>query len=149
MKDDPILFWQHVHGASSHFPIAMMVASLFFDFGALVLRRRDAVQGAAWRHVAFWTLLIAAAVSVPTILSGLAGQLGWFGIKPWDAERMVLHRNVALIAGGFVIAMAIWRTARRDRLAGGEFAAYLAILLLASIGIGYTGYLGAYVARGY
>ncbi len=142
LKTDPISLWEHVHGASSHFPIAMMFVSFAFDLGAIVFRNRN------WRTVGFWTLIVAAIIAVPTILSGLTGLYGWFGFEKWDSKTMLLHRNLALFSGGAVILLALWRGLRRDKLGKGEFIAYMIIVTAATAGIGYTGYLGAYVAQG-
>ena len=145
-KDDPIALWKHIHGASAHFPIAMMMVSFAFDYGAILFRRPN------WRTVGFWTLIVAAVLSVPTILSGLWGQLGWFGVDKWEATSVLVHRNVSLFGGGVVLLLAIWRSLRRDSredLKGGEWITYLVALIFATAAIGYTGYLGAYVKEGY
>lgn len=157
MEPDPIKIWQHIHGASAHFPIALMSMSFLFDLGGVVLRRP------AWRTVGFWCLLVAAVVSVPLILSGFTGQLGWFHQDKWEADKMLVHRNVALAAGVLIFILTAWRASReRHHLSGaatpreheigmraGELAAYLVILALSTVAVGYTGWLGAYVARGY
>jgi uncharacterized membrane protein len=136
-NEDPIKLWQHIHGATAHFPIAMMIVALIFDLGAIIFKRET------WRAVGFWCLMVAAIVSIPLVISGLAGANGWFGIEKWD------DRNLALAGSGLAIVLALWRAGRRDRLKGPEWGIFIA-LLIASVGIiGYTGYLGAYVARGY
>jgi uncharacterized membrane protein len=143
LNEDPIKLWQHLHGATSHFPIAGMILAFLFDFGSVIFRRPS------WRCVGFWTLIAAAVVSVPTVLSGLSAQYGWFGIEKWQADHLVLHRNLALFGAGAAIVLALWRTVRKDDLKGGEWIAYLALLAVATGLIGFTGYYGAYVARGY
>ncbi len=166
MEEDPIKLWQHIHGATAHFPIALIIVSFLFDIGALIFKqparpgvsedRDTTVKNPAWRSVAFWTLIIAALGCIPLVISGLAGQIGWFGISGLteaNPESSVLnkfgHRNVALAGSGLAIALAIWRSARRDKFKGAEFAVYLVLLTLATVAIGWAGYLGAYVAKGY
>ena len=145
--EDPIKLWQHLHGASSHFPIVGMMLAMAFDFGATLFRRPT------WRVVGFWTLFAAAVIAVPAVISGLWGQQGWFGVTPAltlnPQSSVLFHRNVALFGAGAAILLSLWRIVRRDALKGGEWAAYLVILLLATGAIGYTGYLGSYIARGY
>jgi uncharacterized membrane protein len=140
---DDIKLWQHIHGACTHFPIAGMVLAFLFDYGSMVFRRPN------WRTVSFWTLIAAAVVAVPAILSGLTGQLGWFGVTPWPADHLLAHRNAALIGGGAAIVLALWRVLRRDALKGGEWIAYLCLMTLATGVFAYTGFLGGYVVHGY
>jgi uncharacterized membrane protein len=143
LDEDPIKLWQHIHGASSHFPVAGIILSFLFDLGATLFRRPN------WRHVGFWTLIATAIVSVPAVVSGLSAQLGWFGVDKWQADHLLIHRNVALGGAGLALLLALWRVARRDDLKGGEWIAYLVLAAVATGLLGYTGFLGAYVARGY
>lgn len=143
MKDDPIKLWQHAHGASIHFPIALIIVALLFDAGALLFKKDH------WRTVSFWCLLIAAGLSVPACLSGLWGQLGWGGGEKWDAESINKHRNLALISSGVMLALALWRTLVKDRLSPRLQWVYLVLELIAVGIVGYTGFVGGYVARGY
>ncbi|MES2464260.1 MAG: DUF2231 domain-containing protein [Armatimonadota bacterium] len=140
---DPIQLWQHIHGASSHFPIALLIVSVVFDLGSIWRK------SPTWRAVGFWSLVIAAIVAIPATISGLSAIQGWFGVDRWIADSIVLHRNVALAAGGMSIALALWRVLRRDALKAGEWAVYLGLAIMTTLGISYTGWLGAYVARGY
>jgi uncharacterized membrane protein len=147
--EDPIKFWQHIHGASVHFPIALIICAFLFDFGSTLFKRET------WKIVGFWCLIAAAIVALPASISGLAGHIGWFGVKPdpdtYDFTNVGLslgHRNLALVGTGIAILLAIWRTARRDALKKGEWAAYLILLFGATFSIGVAGFLGAYVRMG-
>lgn len=143
-EPDPIKLWQHVHGASSHFPIALIIVAILFEMGAILFKKPT------WRVVGFWAVIVAAVLAVPTVLSGLTGQLGWFGVTKWDAEHLILHRNVSLWGGGAIVLLALWRVLReKTGMNPGEFVAYLLALAAATGAIGYTGYLGAYVQSGY
>jgi uncharacterized membrane protein len=142
-EEDPIKLWQHIHGASAHFPIALLIVSVLFDIGSSWKKH------AGWRTVGFWAIIVAAIVAVPALASGLSAYFGWFGIH-WEGDKiMLLHRNIALGAGGTCIALALWRSIRHDDLKGGTWVVYLGLAILSMLGIGYTGYLGAYVAQGY
>lgn len=143
MNEDPIKLWQHTHGASVHFPIALIIVAFLFDLGALLFKKDS------WRTIGFWCTLIAAGVSVAACLSGLWGQLGWGSVDKWEAESLIKHRNLALIGSGVMLALAIWRLAVRDRLSRGAQWAYVVASLIAVGLIGFTGYVGGYVARGY
>lgn len=143
MQEDPLKLWQHIHGASVHFPVALAVVSALFDLGALALRRETL------RTVGFWCLIVATVVAVPALLSGLAAQLGWFGIEKWEAESLLKHRNLALIASGILLVLSVWRVATRDQAPPAIRAVQALIALAAAVFAGWTGFVGAYVARGY
>lgn len=144
--NDPLTLWQHIHGASSHFPIALLIFSALFDFGATILRRPE------WRIVGFSALVIGALMTLPAVASGLTGFYGWFGISPYyydpKATSLLTHRTFALIGGGLSLFLALWRTLRRDKLAGVEWGLYLAAIALCVALISYVGLLGGWVARG-
>lgn len=140
---DPIISWQHIHGASTHFPIALLAVSLFFDLGALLFRRPN------WRSAAFYTLLLGAIATIPACLSGLTGGQGWFGNEPWTSGPIYNHRLISLLTSGVALILALWRCLRRDKLKAGEFVVYLILMFLAVVGVGYAGWLGAYVAGVY
>ncbi|MFM7321305.1 MAG: DUF2231 domain-containing protein [Armatimonadota bacterium] len=140
---DPIPLWQHVHGASVHFPVALVLFAAVLDTGALLFRKD------AWRAAAFWALIAGAVVSIPALLSGLSGQLGWFGIEKWDAESLLRHRNVAFFGTGACVALALWRAIARDQAGTGLRVAWVVLLWVAAGLCGWSGFLGGYVARGY
>lgn len=150
--EDPIKLWQHFHGATVHFSLALSLVSVAFDLGSKLFGKRE------WRTVGFWTLLIAALLSLPAVLSGLWGQLGWFHAEKWEADHLLVHRNVGLIGTGVLIALLAWRCltadfgvgrSHLDRRASAPFLIYLVLAAAAAGSIGYTAFLGGYVARGY
>ncbi len=148
MEPDPISFWQHVHGASTHFPIALAISSLVFDAGALLFKKE------AWRTVGFWLLMTAAVLAVPAIGSGL-----WYiYINPSGKQAfanglsqaaVILHRNTSLWGGGALIVLALMRAFRNDEFKKPALIILLALTFVAVSLIGWTGYQGAYVGRGY
>jgi uncharacterized membrane protein len=137
---DPIISWQHIHGASTHFPIALLAVSLFFDLGALAFRQTG------WRTAAFYTLILGTIAAIPACLSGLTGGNGWFGNDAWTSGPINNHRLISLIASGVALLLTLWRCLRRDKLERGELVVYLIIMAFVVAGVGYAGWLGAYVA---
>jgi uncharacterized membrane protein len=149
LNQDPIEFWKHVHGASVHFPIALFIVGLMFDYGSVLFRRPN------WRTVGFWCLIAGAIVAVPACVSGLAGLYGWLGVatspdtfegyKGSNVLLMFGHRNLGLTGTGIAILLAIWRAIRKDELKKTEWGVFLALWLAATLSIGLAGYMGAYV----
>lgn len=152
LKDqDTFTFWQHLHGGSTHFPIALLFVAALFDFGSSIFKQTH------WRTVGFWCLMLSAAAGVVACASGLAGGNGWFGVQ-WDGRGMTdgeanirslaNHRMVALISTGIILVLALWRSVRRDKLEKAEWGTYLVALTVGVIGILTAGLLGAYVSKG-
>lgn len=151
-QEDPIKLWQHLHGASVHFALALALVSAAFDWGSQLFGKKE------WRTVGFWSLVVAVVLSIPALVSGLWGQLGWFKAEAWTADHLLMHRNVALGGSIALLGLLVWRVLSQDfgssrtgleRRASGAWWAYLTLVLLAAGAMGYTGYLGGYVARGY
>lgn len=148
--EDPLRLWQHLHGATTHFPIALVFVAAAFDTGALLFKKSN------WRTVGYWTLIAAVIMLLPAMASGLYGiYLDANGKATYAAEgynhaRTVLwHRNMSFFATGFLAIPATWRTAKRDELPN---AARIVCLLLLLIGAGFiavVGYHGGYIPRGY
>ena len=62
--------WANLHGGSTHFPIALMIASVIFD-GLAYLINRDPIKRDL--HAAgFYALLLGATATLVATLSGLA-----------------------------------------------------------------------------
>lgn len=145
-NQDPLQFWQHIHGGSSHFPIALVMVAFLFDLGATLFKKDS------WRTVSFWCLIVASLAAIPAVLSGLAGGNGWFGVEWANKEystKMPAHRQYALITTAILHIVTLWRIIRREKLQGAEWFVYLFFLLVATVLVGYTGWLGGYVGHGY
>ncbi|MGI4788372.1 MAG: DUF2231 domain-containing protein [Janthinobacterium lividum] len=127
--------WANLHGGSTHFPIAMMIASFLFDFAAYVLRdpyKRDL-------HVAgFYTLLLGALATFVAVLSGLA-------ISAWQffgEGLLAKHHDFVWPAFGLMIALAVWRLVVRNEAARPVFGIYLVTAAITAGLMGAAGYLG-------
>ncbi len=150
-QEDPIKLWQHLHGASVHFALALTLVSFAFDLGSKIFGKKE------WRTVGFWALVVAVTLSLPAIFSGFWGQLGWFRVEKWEADHLLPHRNFALGGTIGIALLLIWRSVTRDfglglaqdRSGNRLYLAYLVLMLAVTVTIGYTGYLGSYVARTY
>ena len=137
--------WQHLHGASVHFPIVLLLVGVVFDLGAIVSKKDS------WRSLGFWCFLLGALCTIPAALSGLSGVYGWFKIETiYDAQgtHLLQHRNVALIGGGLSLALALWRTAVKDRLKGGAWLVWLVLAITTAGLIGFAGFRGGGITHG-
>jgi len=149
-QQDPIELWQHVHGATVHFALALALTSIAFDIGNVLFKKPE------WRSAGFWTLIGATALAAPATFSGFWGMLGWFHTSKWDAIHLLTHRNIALAGAIGLLIVTLLRVATGDfgpRFPESQrrsaYYLYLAFMLLVAGAIGYAGFLGAYVARGY
>lgn len=151
-QEDPIKLWQHLHGASVHFALALSLVSIAFDLGSKLLGKKE------WRTVGFWTLVVATVLSLPSLLSGFWGQLGWFKAESWTADHLIQHRNFGIGGTIALVLLLAWRSATGDFGVGHHsqerkndkaYLLYLGVALIAAGIMGYTAYMGAYVARGY
>jgi len=128
--------WYHLHGALTHFPIALAIISFVFDFAGAAFRKPSL------RAAGFWTLVMAALAAVPAVATGFftAHDYG-------TAKSLLIHRNTSVAAGVLLLGLALWRGLRRDDLSRASFIAYLVGVLLAAGAIGLTGWLGSRVVN--
>src|SRR6516225_6660688 len=101
------IFWARMHGAATHFPIALLTVSVFFDHVGFwwrdELRRRD------FRAVGFYSLLMAAAASPVAVLSGIALSKGIV----WGTGMLALHHYFIWPVFGLLIGLDFWRVLTR------------------------------------
>lgn len=138
----PMLSWPEIHGAATHFPVALLIAGLAFDAGALIFRKPE------WRVVGFWMLVVAVVMAVPSIIAGLMTANDLYGGPARPPDVFFLHRNAAFLTAALAIAVLAWRVVAKDRLTGG--ARYGSLLLSAAAAgtVGYVGYLGGHMVFG-
>ena len=125
-----------MHGGATHFPIALLMVSVAFDFAALwwrdELRRRD------FRAVGFYSLLMAAAASPVAVLSGIALSKGIV----WGTGMLALHHYFIWPAFGLLIGLAVWRLVTRERASRRACGCYLAIASITLVAMMSAGYWG-------
>ncbi len=127
--------WANLHGGSTHFPIALMIASFLFDTAAYFGRepyKRDL-------HVAgFYALLLGAAATFVAVLSGLIIS-AW---KFFGHGMLAAHHDYVWPAFGLMIALAVWRLVVRDTASRPAFAIYLVCALVTAGLMAAAGYWG-------
>src|SRR5215470_3695888 len=117
-------FWARMHGGATHFPIALLMVSVVFDYAGFwwrsELRRRD------FRALGFYSLLIAAAASPFAVLSGIALSKGVL----LGTGMLALHHYFIWPAFGLLIGLAVWRLVTRERASRPARGGYLLIASL-------------------
>lgn len=131
-----------LHGALTHFPIALLFMAITFDLGAYLWRKQE------WRIVSFWMIVSAAIMIVPTLATGwiaggdyTAGRGGVPAIFWW-------HRLSAFTTGGLAVTLLLWRVKVKDALSGTALLGSIALTLLTVSIVGYTGFLGGRMVFG-
>ena len=130
------IFWARMHGAATHFPIALLTVSVFFDHAGFwwrdELRRRD------FRALGFYSLLVATAASPLAVVSGLALSKGIL----LGTGMLALHHYFIWPAFGLLIALAVWRLVTRERAsrpARGFYLLVASVTLVLMMSAGFWG----------
>ncbi len=135
--------WIEVHGAVTHFPIALLIVAAAAEFLALFLKEREE-QRTFCRQGGLVLLALAVISAPPAILSGyLYGRN--LRRPPLEYD---LHWKMAVVSTALGALVLVWRLAARDRLNAGLRAAATFGLLAAALAVGYTGKLGGQMVFG-
>ena len=138
-----------LHMAAAHFPIALLMANVFFDVTGFLFKKSD------FRTTSFWIHMLGLLGGAVTILLGLSGNpfradIGIIGnpfasYEPVMAQRAVQHQWVGFMSFFLFGILALWRVKRGRQFANREQYAYWLLSFAAVAVIGLTGYLGNHV----
>lgn len=128
-----------LHMAAAHFPIALLVSSVFFDAAGLALRREQ------FRITAFWTQVLGVAAATATVTLGLLGN-PFRGADGPLAAAVLRHELMGITTLVICTALAVWRVRRRNVFSGARLALFAAVSLGVAAAVTATGYLGAHIA---
>jgi len=138
----PHISWLSMHGALTHFPIAMLIAGFLFEFGAALFKKPE------WRIVSFWLLVTAVVTSAPSLLTGWMTGSKLYGTSANPPSVFTTHRLMAFVTSGLALLVLLVRMSVRDKASG----AGLAASIIAAFGlvciVSYTGYLGGEMTLG-
>lgn len=131
--------WPALHGALTHFPVALLLGGVAFDMGALLRRKPE------WRIVSFWMLAMAVAVAIPSLFTGWITGTKLYGTQAQLPPIFVWHRALAFLSSGLALVLLLWRTRARDyenptKVRGR--GAMLALALVVAAAVGATGHFG-------
>jgi uncharacterized membrane protein len=135
--------WAKMHGATVHFPIALILCSgaldaLGFFFPAPAARRGLHAAG-------YWTTMLGALGTVPAVVSGLVMSKGV--MLGHDALR--LHHLFVWPAFALIVGLAVWRAFAGDFATRKPPVGYLATVGLAAVLIMGAGYWGGEMMLGH
>lgn len=133
MLIDPAL-WPKLHGASTHFPMALTLAATLFDgAGFWIASQRQKLRAAG-----YYTILLGALGTFPAVLSGLFMTHG----ETLGHDALLLHHLFVWPAFAGIVGLGVWRGLVGEHFSRRGFALYFAALVLISglmAGAGYWG----------
>jgi uncharacterized membrane protein len=135
-------FWVKVHGGTTHFPIALIIASMLFDLVGYALNREPYSRDL--HMAAFYSLLLGALASFAAMLSGLI-------ISQWQVfgeGTLAKHHDFVWPAFALIVGLAVWRVVIRERASRRAYAAYLACSIVAAVLMATAGYWGGEMLLG-
>ena len=131
--------WVKMHGGTTHFPIALIMASALFDLAGLIVpENSDKSRRAGFRAAAFYSLILGGLGALGAVASGLGishGQL-------WGRGNLAHHHTFLWPAFGLLTGLAVWRLVVGNQPSDRAFRIYLAIALITAAFMGAAGYWG-------
>src|ERR1700740_911590 len=118
--------WDKLHGAMTHFPIALLLFSTACDFVSVTVKNLPFARGL--RLVSFYGLAVAALASLGAVVSGIALTKG----DMWGRGDFGCRHAFVWTAFGLLLALAVWRLVVRDAVSRTGLCLYLILMLLAS-----------------
>lgn len=129
-------FWTKIHGAATHFPIALTLFSGALDVAGFALASRPI--GRDLNVAGYWAMILGAFGSLPAVVSGLVMTKGI--VLGHGAVRM--HHLFAWPAFALLVALATWRIMLGCQAPRSTFTGYLAAVVIAAGLISVAGYWG-------
>src|SRR4051812_23842814 len=103
------LFWQRLHGGSTHFPMVLLLASVVFDVIAWVTRDQSLRGG--FRSAGGYCAIVGVLGGCGAVVSGVAMTRG--ELLGSGAER--LHHLFVWPAFGLALVLVSWRLCWRQK----------------------------------
>jgi uncharacterized membrane protein len=128
--------WDKIHGATTHFPIALLLFSTTCDLVSVTFRKLTFAQ--ELRLVSFYGLAVAALASFGAVISGIALTQG----DLWGRGNFAWHHRFVWPAFGLIVALAVWRLFVRNTMSRSGLCVYLLLMLVASGFVAAAGYFG-------
>ncbi|MEI9999520.1 MAG: DUF2231 domain-containing protein [Verrucomicrobiota bacterium] len=136
MTIDPAI-WARLHGASTHFPVALAMAAALFD-GAGLLLPEGSPRRAGLHAAGHYAIVLGALGTFPAVLSGLFLARG----ETLGHDALLYHHLFVWPAFAGLVALGVWRAAVGGRASRRGLTLYWAGLLVVAglmAGAGYWG----------
>jgi len=136
------LFWSRAHGGATHFPIALVFASAFFD--ALGFYWQNSPQKRQFNAAGYLLIILSAFGCLGAVATGLAlsqWQVGGTGL-------ILRHHMVVWPAVAFIVGLGTWRCLVGKRPSTPSFKIYLGVVLVACALVGLAGFFGGEMLLG-
>ena len=134
-----VLLAKHAqHVVLVHFPIALFITGVAFDWAGQWTKRK------ALAEAAYYNLLIAAASTLPVVVTGL---LAWQFQLEGQRLKGILLLHLVMGWTSTVLICAVWGLHFRARRRGVAVPGYLRMLeVVAVVAVGLTGHLGGFLS---
>lgn len=136
------LLWSRLHGGATHFPIALLFASAFFDALGFYWKhspRKQELNGAGYLLV-----LLAAVGCFGAVLTGL-------GLSQWKiggTGALLRHHLAVWPAFALIVGLGTWRCLVGSNPSARGFRIYLCVVTVASVLVGIAGFFGGEMLLG-
>jgi uncharacterized membrane protein len=134
--------WARLHGASTHFPIAMILGATAID--GLVVVAWGKPLGRSANAAATYCLSLGALGGLLAVVSGLYLTKG----ELWGDGALRWHHRFVWPAFGLMVAVAVWRLLVGERLGRRGFLVYVMVELILAGLTAAAGYWGAELLQG-
>jgi len=134
--------WVKLHGASTHFPIALTVAAFLCDFAAIILWSRPIARSLGVAGTC--AIALSAAGGIAAVVSGVYLTKG----ELWGAGDLGRHHRYVWPAFIVLVGAAIWRLKTGGVITRRAYVAYLCVVGVGVILIGAAGYYGGEMLQG-
>lgn len=132
---DPSI-WSKLHGASTHFPIALMLVSTFCEAASFFGKNAEWRQG--YRFVATVTIVLGALGSCAAVVTGLVMSHGQF----WGHATLLRHHQFVWPAFVLMTGLATWRVFAHGEPSRGPAVVHLILLVLTAALMSGAGFFG-------
>ena len=127
-----------LHRGSAHFPIGLLVSSVFFEAIARATRRQSL------HDTAFWTQMLGVVAAAVSVVLGLIANP--YREDTGDiAEKVIVHQWTGIAGLVLFALLALWRVRHRNQIQGPFFYLYALVTLAGAAVIIATGYLGGHL----
>jgi len=132
---DPSI-WSKLHGASTHFPIALMLASTLCDGISFLGKNREWRQNC--RFAATVTMVLGALGSYAAVVTGVVMSQG----QVWGHATLLRHHQFVWPAFGLMTGLTAWRILARNQPSQKAAAVQLLLMILTSALMSGAGFFG-------